>query len=111
MNDGLGGDTYTEIDTSAIRDKPHYLEHTTSQANVPGNFYYFKVAAYNSNGMVYSETAGFFIGEKPNAPVNAPTSIASLTSSSLISINIDEVTVDTGTTPTLLSYSIEIDDG
>ena len=24
MNDGLGGDTYTEIDSAAIRGKPHY---------------------------------------------------------------------------------------
>ena len=65
MNDGVGGDTYTEIDSSEIRDKPHYRDHTTSEVSVSGNHYYFKVAAYNSNGLVYSESAGYTIGELP----------------------------------------------
>ena len=111
MNDGEGGDTYTEIDSSAIRDKPHYLEHTTTAASVPGNFYYFKVAAYNSNGLVYSESVGFTLGEKPDQPSVAPESITTLTSSERISISVETVTVDSATTPPILSYSIEIDNG
>ena len=43
-------------------------KHTTSEANVPGNHYYFKVAAYNTNGLVDSESAGYTIGEKPDTP-------------------------------------------
>ena len=111
MNDGLGGDIYTEIDSAAVRDKPHYLEHSTTEANVPGNHYYFKVAAYNSNGIVYSESSGFTLGEKPETPLNAPTSIASLTSSTRIAISVDTITVDPSTTPDILSYNIDIDDG
>ena len=62
MNDGEGGDVYTEIDSGEIRDKPHYLEHTTAMTDTPGNHYYFKVAAFNPNGEVYSESVGFTVG-------------------------------------------------
>lgn len=62
MNDGAGGDVYSEIDASEVRGKPHYRQHTTYQASVPGNLYYFKVVAFNSNGHVFSEAAGFTIG-------------------------------------------------
>lgn len=111
MNDGQGGDVYAEIDTLAIRDKPHYLAHSTAQATVVGDHYYFKVAALNTNGIVYSEAAGFTLGEKPPTPPDAPTSIASVTSSSVIGISVNVVTIDLNIVPILLSYSIEIDDG
>ena len=68
INDGQGGDVYSEIDAIAIRDKPHYREHTTLQANVPGNRYFFKVAALNTNGMTYSEAVSFVLGEIPSTP-------------------------------------------
>lgn len=111
MNDGQGGDVYSEIDSAAVRDKPHYLEHMIKAATVVGNHYYFKVAAINVNGMVYSETAGFTLGDLPPTPTNAPTSIVSITSSSLVAISVDVVAIDTSTVPALLSYIIEIDDG
>ena len=41
MNDGLGGDVFTEIDSAFVRDKPQYIMHTTSAATVPGNTYIF----------------------------------------------------------------------
>lgn len=111
MNDGLGGDVYSEIDSVAIRDKPHYREHTTTQASVPGNRYFFKVAAFNTNGVTYSEAVGFTLGLIPPTPQNPPTSITLLSSSKMLGISIEEVTVSTSTTPAILSYSIEIDDG
>ena len=68
------------------------------------------MAAFNSNGEVYSESAGFTIGEKPDAPINAPQSVTSLTSSKRLTIQVETVTVD-ASTPAILSYSIEVDDG
>ena len=41
MNDGMGGDVLTEIDTSQIRDKPFYTEHTTTVPTLLGNTYIF----------------------------------------------------------------------
>ena len=41
MNDGMSGDVLTEIDTSQVRDKPFYTEHTTTVPNLLGNTYIF----------------------------------------------------------------------
>ena len=86
------------------------MEHTTTQASVPGNHYYFKVVAYNPNGEVFSESAGFTVGKLPPTPANAPESIASLTSSTMLAISVETIAVD-AETPVITSYSIEVDDG
>ena len=67
--------------------------------------------AYNANGVTYSEAVGFTLGQAPDAPSTAPESIASLTSSEMLAITVDTVSVDLLTTPELRSYSIDIDDG
>jgi hypothetical protein len=41
MNDGAGGDTFTEIDSAEIRDKPLYTVHTTTAPSVIGATYIF----------------------------------------------------------------------
>ena len=109
MNDGAGGDVYSEIDASSIRDKPSYTRRTTSAPTVVGATYMFKVEAYNQNGQTFSEAAGFVLAGLPATPPNAPTSNAAKTSATMLSIVADPV-VDDGGSP-ILSYSVEIDDG
>ena len=57
MNDCAGGDTYSEIETAAIREKPVYTKHTTTQPSIIGATYVFKVEAYNQNGQTFREIA------------------------------------------------------
>ena len=109
MNDGAGGDTYSEIDAAAIRDKPAYTKHTTTQPSIVGATYMFKVEAYNQNGQTFSEAVSFVLADLPGTPPNAPASNAAKTSAALLSIVADPV-ADDGGSP-ILSYSIEVDDG
>ena len=41
MNDGAGGDVYSEIDASEINYKPLYTTHTTTAPTVEGSTYIF----------------------------------------------------------------------
>jgi hypothetical protein len=41
MNDGKGGDIFTEIDSAQIRNKPTYTKHTTTAATIVGATYIF----------------------------------------------------------------------
>ena len=41
INDGLGGTTFTEIDSSTIRNKPEYTTHTATGLTHLGNTYVF----------------------------------------------------------------------
>ena len=80
---------------------------------MPGNLYMFKVAAFNSNGVTYSEATRFVVGDIPPSPVSAPQPLSggTLKLTYVIRIGVAEVTVDSSTTPVIRSYSIEIDDG
>lgn len=75
-----------------MRDKPYYFDHVTSQATVPGNTYLFYVQAYNINGVINSESAGFVLGDVPETPVNGPTSDLTVSNSLQLKIDIEQVT-------------------
>lgn len=89
MNNGLGGDVFSEIDSGVVSEKPWYTEHTTSAATVPGSTYLFIVEAYNINGKVLSESAGFVLGDRPDTPTNGPSSDLLVSSTSQLKIDIE----------------------
>jgi hypothetical protein len=49
INDGLGGNVFTEIDSALVNSKPSYTQHTTTTfpALSVGNTFLFKVEVYN----------------------------------------------------------------
>ena len=67
MNDGAGGDTFSEIDSSIINDRPAYMKHQTSTPTIVGATYRFKVEAYNVVGTTYSESVGYMLAGVPDA--------------------------------------------
>jgi hypothetical protein len=111
VNDGLGGTTFTEIDSGTVRSKPEYTQHYTTSLPTPtvGRTYAFKVEAFNEVGSVMSSSAGFVLADVPDDPTIAPYSDTTVTSTSRVKININPVAGDGGSPIT--SYSLEVDDG
>ena len=94
MNDGAGGDSYSEVDSGLIRDKPSYTQHSTSSPSTIGATYLFKVEAYNPKGSTFSEAVGFVFADIPSTPTSAPTSNSAKTTASNLSIQVETVTDD-----------------
>jgi hypothetical protein len=67
MNDGAGGDSFTEIDASTINNRPAYMQHTTTAATTIGATYRFKIEAYNVVGSTFSESVGDVLADVPAA--------------------------------------------
>jgi len=63
-----------EIDAAEVRDKPTYMEHTSTSATIEGNTYIVFVQAYNINGVVTSESTSFVLASVPATPSFAPQS-------------------------------------
>jgi hypothetical protein len=109
MNDGMGGDVYSEIDSEIINNKPLYTTHTTTAPTVEGSTYIFQLRAYNINGVAISETSAFVLASISETPTVAPTS--DLTKSSFEQLKISYPAVGDNGGTAILSYSLEIDDG
>jgi hypothetical protein len=109
MNDGVGGDIYSEIDAAEINNKPLYTSHTTTAPTVEGSTYIFQLRAYNINGVAISQTSAFVLASIPAAPTAAPDSDLAQSSFEQLKISYSEVSDDGGSP--ILSYSLEIDDG
>jgi len=109
MNDGAGGDSFSEIDSAEVADKPYYTEHTTSTPNIVGATYLFYLKAININGECTSESVAFILADKPATPTAAPYRDFEVSSASQLKISYAAIT-DNGGSP-ILSYSLEIDDG
>lgn len=61
-----------EIDSAQVRDKPSYMEHTSSAATVEGSTYIVFIQAYNINGVATSESTAFVLASVPSTPTFAP---------------------------------------
>lgn len=93
MNDGLGGQTFIEIDSLLVRNKPGYTIHTTDTSNFAvgdiGKSFAFKVEAYNIIGSTFSTAgASFTLADKPLDPLSAPTSDETYTTDRRIKVDI-----------------------
>jgi hypothetical protein len=80
MNDGAGSDTFSEIDSAAVKDKPALSLHSSTSPSTLGATYRFKLKAYNVVGSTYSESVGYVIADLPTAPATAPLTDPSITS-------------------------------
>lgn len=109
MNNGAGGDTFTEIDSAAVKDKPALALHSTTSATTLGATYRFKLKAYNVVGSTYSESVGYVIADLPTAPASAPATDPSITNQTKLKVDSTAVPSDGGSP--ILTYSLEIDDG
>lgn len=65
MNDGNGGDDFSDIDSSAFLNKPLLQEHTSFAAIVEGNTYVVYLKAYNVAGITVSESVAFVLASVP----------------------------------------------
>ena len=72
MNDGLGSDTFAEIDSAEVRNKPFLSEHTSFAASFEGNSYIVYLVAHNVAGSTASESIGFVLASQPEAPESGP---------------------------------------
>jgi len=125
INDGLGGASFTSIDSTALQDKPYLTQHTVTQpagggALVTGQAYRFKLRATNEVGHVESTNfAEFVVASVPLAPPTPPSQnfaytdrdririeYAALTSSPAVS---SALATDGGSA--VLSYDLWRDDG
>jgi hypothetical protein len=109
-NDGLGG-TPVEIDSSTIRGNPTINKHTVTvfPATSIGNSFSYYVKCITTEGEVQSLIVSYPLAGIPASPTTAPVSDSSITSKSIIKVDVGVITNDGGST--LLSYSIEMDDG
>lgn len=98
-----------EIDSAAVRDKPWLVQHTTTAPSILGATYVFQVEAYNINGKTLSDTVGFVFGSEPDAPIDAPVSDLTVSSTNQLRITYTGIT-NSGGSP-IISYSLEVDDG
>lgn len=80
MNDGAGGDSFSEIDAASVNDKPALSIHSTTASSTLGATYRFKLQAINVVGSTYSESVGYVIADLPSAPTSAPATDLSITS-------------------------------
>lgn len=81
VNNGLGGTTFTQIDSTTVNNYPDLTQHYTSSlpGATVGNTYLFKIEAYNDIGSVMSNSAGFVLADVPATPTFAPYSDTSVT--------------------------------
>lgn len=107
MNNGEGSDTFTEIDSEQIRNKPFLASHTSFTATTEGNTYIIYLVANNVAGSVKSESIGFVLASEPASTADGPVLLAP--SSEKFQIQVPKVT-DNGGSP-VLEYSLEMDDG
>jgi hypothetical protein len=111
MDDGNGG-TLAEIDSGSVRGDPTLTTHIVSSsipASSVGKTFMFQLKVFTEGGEAQSDTIGYTLAGVPDSPTNAPTSDSAVTSSSVIKVDVDEVTATNGSPIT--SYSIEVDDG
>jgi hypothetical protein len=79
MNDGLGGELYSVIDAAAIQYKPYLNQHTASGLILTGNFYKFKIRAFNEIGATISEAQSMLLAAVPDKPDTKPWQVFALT--------------------------------
>jgi hypothetical protein len=110
------GVTYSEIDSSQVRDKPGLHSHTTLTSNFDvaggsdlGLSFHFKLEAINVAGSLQSSSLSVVLADAPSTPTGAPTYDTSQSNSTQIRWQIAEVAA-TGGSP-ILSYSLEVDNG
>lgn len=79
INDGLGGELYTIVDDAEIRNKPYLSQHTVTGLSLTGNFYKFKIRAFNEIGVIISSAEAMLLAAVPDKPNTKPWQVFALT--------------------------------
>lgn len=98
-----------EVDPEIVNDKPSMREYTITGLTQTGSIYRFFVRAYNSAGYSDSSIVKIVLSSVPNTPALGPTSDASKTNESRISVLYGpQAESENGGSP-ILSYDLQID--
>jgi hypothetical protein len=94
-----------------IRNKPELFEATATNYPVgsAGKEFKYVVAAFNAIGSTQSEPSSYILATIPSAPATAPQVVASLTSSTKITVTMTALVGDTATGGTTISgYGLQM---
>lgn len=109
MDDGSGG-SFSSVDAETIQNKNYLRSHTvTYTASEKGLTFRFRIEAINIIGSSISTITSQQLAGVPSTPTNAPTSDSTVTGIDRIKVTWNEVADNGGST--ILSYSIEMDNG
>lgn len=110
-DDGSGGAIEIEVDPSSVRDKPSLREYTIGSLSPAGSTFRFKLKATNAAGSILSPHLSVILASVPDTPSAGPSSDSTVTNDSQIKVDVDPLLSANNGGSTILSYSIEMDNG
>lgn len=110
-DDGASGSIDTEVDSANVRNKPSLREYEITGLSPSGSTFRFRVYATNAAGTVESYPLSVILASVPVTPSYGPESDAEVTDDSQIKVDITPLLSTENGGSTILSYSIEMDNG